>query len=209
MNKEEKKEYNRKWRIENPEYHKNYHQQHRAEILKRQRERQQKPEAMAKKKSYMREYRQRPEVKARAWKRRQKPEYKAKAIERGKNWRQENPDKVRKYYEKNPDKYKESTKNWREENPEKRRVLNQKRKAIKHNANGSHAAKEIETLRNASMGYCVGYIRKPHYVSKENLTVDHIIPLSKGGSDDISNIQLLCKSCNCRKHDKIPPSLAH
>jgi hypothetical protein len=43
-------------------------------------------------------------------------------------------------------------------------------------------------------GYQCVYCR-----SDENLQIDHVYPWSKGGTHDLENLQVLCRSCNIRK----------
>lgn len=40
--------------------------------------------------------------------------------------------------------------------------------------------------------------------TSERLTLDHIVPRSKGGTSEQSNLQTMCKPCNERKSDAMP-----
>jgi len=39
--------------------------------------------------------------------------------------------------------------------------------------------------------------------SKENLSIDHIHPVSKGGGDEFKNLQVMCRSCNSHKSNRV------
>jgi HNH endonuclease len=47
-----------------------------------------------------------------------------------------------------------------------------------------------------------GYCLSPQHLVMARLEIDHITPVSKGGSDDESNLWLACPICNQHKSDK-------
>ena len=59
--------------------------------------------------------------------------------------------------------------------------------------------KSKHLLYGNQAGHCGGC--KAHF-QIQNLTVDHIVPKSKGGTDHLENLQLLCGHCNSVKGDR-------
>jgi len=62
---------------------------------------------------------------------------------------------------------------------------------------GFHSNGEWETLKAQYNWICLSCNRREPEIK---LTRDHIIPLLKGGSNNIENIQPLCRVCNSKKH---------
>jgi len=106
----------------------------------------------------------------------------------------------RDYNQKNPEQAYAKTRRWVEKNPFKHAVnvkaAWRRRRARKLGAEGSHTTAEVEQLWQLQ-AHCCAYCG-----SFEAPSLDHKQPLSRGGSDDLSNLQWLCRSCNSRKKDK-------
>lgn len=56
-------------------------------------------------------------------------------------------------------------------------------------------------VREAAQNRC-GYCLSPQYLVMARLEIEHLIPLSKGGSSEESNLWFACPICNGYKADK-------
>lgn len=65
------------------------------------------------------------------------------------------------------------------------------------------AKAEFESLRRNS-DVLKGFKGQPCCVcGKPSDTVDHVIPISRGGNNELSNLRPLCRSCNSTKADTV------
>jgi 5-methylcytosine-specific restriction endonuclease McrA len=88
---------------------------------------------------------------------------------------------------------------WRKRNKEQVNVWTRNRRSLLKRLEGSHTKQDIVELLAEQVGLCA-------YCSCDisfGYHVDHIIPVSKMGRNDKSNLQLLCKKCNLSKNNKV------
>jgi 5-methylcytosine-specific restriction endonuclease McrA len=118
------------------------------------------------------------------------PEQVREAIRR---WMAQNSDYVRAYRKK-----------YVAENREAFRFRNRARSARVRAAEGRFGKSDIERIARQQNNRCA-YCRKS---IKTKYEIDHIVPITKGGSNWPKNIQLTCESCNSRKSNKQPEQFA-
>lgn len=166
-----------------------------------------------------RRYRQENQVAIAEKKRRYFEQNRAKSYKTWRAWHAKNTERVagykRKHYELNKDEFKERVRGWRRknkgrvagygrkwrlQNPDAARAIKNRRRAREHSAEGTHTAADITRQHKCQKGRChwcgVKVGKKYH--------VDHVVPLSRGGSNDPANLVISCHSCNESKGAKLP-----
>jgi len=133
---------------------------------------------------------------------------KEKVTNASKKWRQENPEKVKERwkaeYKKNREYYllkekqrwinkkeelQAKNKAWREANPEKVKEYRRKYR--------------LNIKDSLTLDYCEFLLTKPcTYCGGKSEVLDHIVPLSKGGTHTFDNLTPSCEKCNNEKKAK-------
>jgi len=133
-----------------------------------------------------------------------------KAAELKRAWTKANIEKVREYFRikararrlLNPERYRRNELAWRKKNREICRAKEHRRRARKLCAEGSFTALQFKNLCTFYGNICLCCKRTENDLAPLKLVPDHIVALACGGSNDISNIQPLCGTCNARKQTK-------
>lgn len=156
-----------------------------------------------------------------------------KIINYSKKWRKENKEKVMKYADKVRTKKKEYHKNynkgyhqrhreqinlktkvWRQNNREKIKVYNLTNRERLRQKNRDYMAKQSKIIHDFSTKEWLDKLEKTRgicpkcnrFIGVENLTLDHIYPISKakeGQVYTIDDVQPLCMNCNSSKGSKV------
>lgn len=134
-----------------------------------------------------------------------------------KKWEAANPDRVLAYREKyapraaerhheyymaNQERLQANARAWAKANPEKvRESINQR----KHRKRGNFVERVRRDILAVRDNWMCGLCGEP--VTRENWSLDHILPLSKGGEHSYGNTQIAHRLCNARKGAKVPAGM--
>ena len=131
-------------------------------------------------------------------------ENREKVSEAARKHREENAEKIREYYRQwyaaNSEKKRESVKLYRQDRPDQYRGYRHTRRVRLAEGECSLTNAQWEEVKLRYKHKCAYCGKKP-----EKLTMDHVIPISKGGSHSADNIVPACLTCNCSKQANPAP----
>lgn len=114
-------------------------------------------------------------------------------LQRAREWREANREWVENYQ-----------REYNEQHLEQKAAYTQRRRA---EALGAPVVEEVDRVaiiqRDKSTCYLCGKL-----LGRREITLDHVIPLSRGGSHTAENLRVCCHTCNVRKKDRLLEELA-
>ncbi len=130
------------------------------------------------------------------------PEEKEKLLEKERIWHKTKRNKNPNYRIRATERQRQ----WRKEHSEEYRL---NKKIYKHLRRARRWGQLGDFTKEEWVGICEQHdYRCAICKERKDLTIDHIIPLSKGGTHEKDNIQPLCMACNQKKYDYLPEELS-
>lgn len=118
-------------------------------------------------------------------------------------------EQTRRWIDKNPERFRETKRRWFADHPEEARAIRRKAKVRRSARLGAqlglwhHLEAQIEALLFRSQAGLCYYCKDPlDWNSRKTFHLEHMIPLSRGGSHGFDNWCISCAPCNFKKHAK-------
>lgn len=135
--------------------------------------------------------------------RKRNPE-RAKEIKR--SWAERNVVKIKqknmRYYARNKDTINARNNEYDAKHPEKKRARTEKRRKLSKQAEGNFTEHDLQRLYEDQERRCAYCGISIYWHIPNDIHVDHVQPLSKGGSNWPDNLCLACADCNLSKGEK-------
>ena len=176
------------------EYHREYYQRNITKL--REYSNKHRIANRAKLKDYLREWKKNNKEKIKEYAKNYKP--RKRELAKTEPYKQKKREHYKKYYKANKERINKLAR--LRYNRERNHLKVSKRWARTKSSNGSFSLEEWNEIKRLQEYLCLVCKRKEPEIK---LTIDHILPISKGGKHIKENIQGLCLSCNSSKGNKI------
>lgn len=114
-------------------------------------------------------------------------------------WTAQNADRIResarRYYYANREQARETNRRWHQNNRERSRQISRRSKHLRRNAPGFYTHEQFNARWDYYGGLC-------WLCGEPANTIDHVIPVSSGGTNWPANLRPACQPCNSGKRDR-------